>query len=119
MFAPRHQVCPKAFQVQFAERFFCAVQVVERPLEKGASARAIASGLVMKGHRELHQALEMTSQRRVARGLAPQVFEGFMGLEEAGAIEQSQAVSEVVSLHDFEGTRVADKASATISHIFS
>ena len=59
----------------------------------------------MKRHRQLNKSLEMTAEVAVAGGLAPDVFEGLMGVEKAAGVEEGQAVLPRSLLHAYQSIR--------------
>ena len=76
------------FPVDLRQRFFRTLNIAKRALQNRAGPNQIASGLVMKRHRQLNKSLEMTAEVAVAGGLAPHVFQGLMGVEEVAGVEE-------------------------------
>jgi len=52
----------------------------------------------MKGHRQLHQSLEMPAAWLGVSGLAPNIFEHLVGVEKMSAIEQIKTASQAFAV---------------------
>lgn len=55
----------------------------------------IASRMMMKSHRQLNHALEMTTQGQIARHRAPDILENFVRVEKLDTVEQIDALSKL------------------------
>jgi hypothetical protein len=101
------------FEVQVGERFVRAFKIVEAAFQHGTRSDIVAGRLVMKGHRQLDQTLEVASQMAMPRCLPPHVFEDLMGVEKAGGVEQLQAAAKSVFHRNQSNTGGAAKEPYT------
>src|ERR1043166_9687864 len=86
--APWLQTRAQALPVDLRKKFFRALNVAQSTLQHGTGAHQIASGLMMKRHRQLNQSLEMAPAVAVAGSLAPHVFESLVGVEEVPGVKE-------------------------------
>jgi hypothetical protein len=103
MLPPDFQLSAQPVEIEIGKRAVRAVEIAHGTLQNRARADMVASGLVMKGNRQLNHTLEvqteMPTRAAVGRHGAPDVFENFMSVEKVGAVEERYAVPKRVSLH--------------------
>ena len=96
MLPPGCQLGAQPVEIEIGKRAVRAVEIAHGTLENRARTYKVASGHMMKSDRQLNHALEVPAQGALLRTLTPGVFEGLVGVKEAGGVEQHQAVLEIV-----------------------
>src|ERR1700720_978612 len=88
---PDFQLSAQPVEIEIGKRAVRTADVAHSTLQNRARTHLVAFGLVMKSDRQLNHALQVPAQGPVARQRAPDVFENFVRVEEAGGVEEGEA----------------------------
>ncbi len=102
MLLPIRHLGAQLIEVEIWEGGVRVLEIAQGTVQNRAGPDMVASGVVMKGDRQLNHPLdvqaEMQKRWAVARYGAPDVFENFMGLEEMGLVEKIDAFLDVLAV---------------------
>ena len=88
---PLCKIGVQSIEVEIGERIFGAAKISQGTIQNGAGAYDVLARLVVKGNRQLTQALQVPAQRAALRRFPPSVFERLMGIEKTPLVEESYA----------------------------
>jgi hypothetical protein len=91
MLPPDFQLSAQPIEIEIGKRAVRSVEVANGALQNRARADMVASGLVMKGDRQLNHTLEVPAQGTMTGSLTPGVLENLVGVEKVCAVEQIKA----------------------------
>jgi hypothetical protein len=89
--SPECEPSAQPVEIKIGKRPVRAVEIPHGTLENRARTHMVAFRLVMKSNGQLNHTLEVPAQGTMTGRLTPGVFEDFVGVEEAGGVEEGEA----------------------------